>query len=342
MSSTAQPSGAYEGAGPPPLRPARILYLNGRDLQRLGVDWREIMGAIREAIALLSSGDYDQPIKSYIHLAGGKDRVIAMPAYLGGSAPSAGLKWIASVPANLQRGLPRAHAITIVNHPETGAPECLVNSTLLSARRTAAVSGVMLEHFLARRVPGALRVGICGMGEIGLHHLAMFRAILGERMISVSIYDIDERRAHAVSLLHGCEVAVSAETLLRTSDIFLTCTTSMARYLLCAPKPGALVLNISLRDFQAEFVEFVDHVVVDQWSEVCRKGTDIERMHAHGLLRESDVIPIERVVNSGALATRDPASTVMFNPMGMAIFDVAVTALYRNKARALGVGLELE
>src|ERR1051326_8947975 len=71
-------------------------------------------------------------------------RIIALPAYLGSSFGVAGLKWIASYPAHIQRGFPRASAVLVLNNYETGYPFAILESSIISAARTAA-SAEMIE-----------------------------------------------------------------------------------------------------------------------------------------------------------------------------------------------------
>ena len=55
----------------------------------------------------------------------------------------------------------------------------------------------------------------------------------------------------------------------KDADIFVTCTVSNSRYIDQKPKDGALLLNVSLRDFKSEIYEYVkDNIVVDDWEEV--------------------------------------------------------------------------
>ncbi|HEX2855024.1 MAG TPA: hypothetical protein VHO24_17450 [Opitutaceae bacterium] len=320
-----------------------MLYLNTDDIRTLGTDWHKVVDAVERATWLVAGGDYEQPLKPYLHLRSPRNRIIAMPAYLGGDGGAVGLKWIASFPGNCARGKSRAHAITILNNVQSGEPECFINSTLLSATRTAGVSGVMAKQFLRARHREAFSLGIIGFGEIGVHHLAMFTQLFGDRISRVGIYDIDERAARQRASRFSCEIDYhsSATSLLQSTDVVVTCTTSARGYIVERPRVGALILNVSLRDFAPAFRHFVDYMVVDSWMEVCRKETDIELMHQQCGLEEKDALTFVDVVTRNAIVNRPENSTVMFNPMGMAIYDIAVAALYRDKAKINGVGVNM-
>ena len=69
--------------------------------------------AVSDALACHAANDYVQPLKPYVRPKGREmeresGRFIAMPAYVGGAVQAVGLKWIASVPANVDTGEFRA------------------------------------------------------------------------------------------------------------------------------------------------------------------------------------------------------------------------------------------
>ncbi|RAU96143.1 2,3-diaminopropionate biosynthesis protein SbnB [Paenibacillus sp. YN15] len=323
-----------------------MLYLNDRDIRAVGLDWPALVDAMEAAVRIVDAGDYAQPIKPYLRYKNPRNRIIAMPAYMGGNVNAAGIKWIASFPDNIKSGLPRAHSVMVLNDPLTGEPSAILNSPLTSIIRTASVSGLMIRAYLQERPLAQIELGIVGWGPVGRLHYEMALALYGDRIGRVRIYDIRQ-----VDLLKAdvpahyrekTEMAASWEEVYRRSDIFITCTVSDHRYINLSPVKSSLLLNVSLRDYQSEAVASVKAVIVDDWEEVCRENTDIERLHLEQGLTRSGIRTIADVVCRRELSGFAPTEPVLFCPMGMAVFDIATAVYYTERARKKGIGTELE
>ena len=320
-----------------------MLYLNERDLITIGVQWSETVEVIRRAVDCLSDGDFAQPVKPYLRYRNPENRIIAMPAFLGGTFNIAGIKWIASFPDNIHEGIPRAHSVVVLNHADSGRPVAIINTALLSVIRTASVTGLMIRAFDAARRLHEVKIGISGFGPIGQYHLAMCAALFGERIAKVSIFDLRPPVPPANVLPGRIEIAKSWQEAYDEADLFMTCTVSSAPYIDRAPKPGSLQLNVSLRDYTTKIFDALkDAIIVDDWEEVCREATDIEAFHKEKGLRKEHVKSITEVVRGGAMKAYSPTQAVMFNPMGMGVFDVAMAAYLRDKALEKKVGTILE
>ena len=131
----------------------------------------ECIRIVREAYLAHADGQSVNPDSYFLRFPDKPDcRIIALPAYLGNGFDVAGLKWIASYPGNVQRGFPRASAVLVLNSYETGYPFAILESSIISAARTAA-SAVLAAHWLSGQSRRAHSLGIVGTGFIARYVL---------------------------------------------------------------------------------------------------------------------------------------------------------------------------
>ena len=318
-------------------------YLNEADLQTLGVNWDETIGVIDAALSSLADGDYAQPIKPYLRYRNLKNRIIAMPAFVGGKINTAGIKWIASFPDNIHAGIPRANCAVILNDADTGEIKSIINTGLISSIRTASVSGWMLKKYLEFRQPEKVNLGIIGWGPIGRQHFQMATHILGERLNQIYLYDLHDidKQTAAYPDKDRITIADGWQEVYKNSDIFITCTVSAASYIEGKPRAGALYLNVSLRDFKVSIYDFFkDNTIVDDWEEICRERTDIENLHLEKGLQKEQTKSIVDIWKEG-LKPVPADAPLFFNPMGMAVFDIAIGYYYYKSAAEKNRGVDL-
>ena len=169
-----------------------FIYLSEPDMIRAGVtDMAACVDTMEEMFGLLYHGDYrmagasnnshgsivvfpeNSPFPNMPKPTPDR-RFMAMPAYLGGSFNTAGMKWYGSNIANRDKGLPRSILMFVLNDADTGAPLAFMSANLLSAYRTGAVPGVG-ARYLARK--DSKIVGILGPGVMAKTSLAAFVAV---------------------------------------------------------------------------------------------------------------------------------------------------------------------
>lgn len=321
-----------------------MLYLNDSHIRQLGTDWHKLTGMIQDVVRIADEGDCVHPLKPYLRYRNPENRMIAMPAYVGGSVDLAGIKWIASFPQNHLLGLPRAHNTMILNDSLTGQPLAFLNSGRLSGLRTAAVSGTMLQSYMKVKQPAGVKVGIIGWGPIGRLHLDMLASLLGEKLEQIYLYDLKGIDPASVpeELRNKTLIADDWRIPYRQGDIVATCTVSADRYIDEAPAAGKLLLGVSLRDYVTHSVANIRMIVVDDWYEVCRENTDVEQLHLKHGLQQADVVTLADVVCRDVLAGCGAVEPIYFNPMGLAIFDIAVAGHYYREALRTGSGVVLD
>lgn len=318
-----------------------MLYLNDEHIDACALSWNDLANVIEESVAALSKGDYHQPIKPYLRFGEAVNRIIAMPAYLGGSFDAAGIKWIASFPKNIEKGIKRAHSVTILNDALSGRPVATFNTARISGIRTAAVTAYITRWYMQQRNLPRIKVGMTGFGPIGQLHLDMMAGLYGDRIECYRIFDLRPIPSEKMPTKYPfpVEVVSSWQEAYVDTDVFITCTVSSAPYVDKPPKPGSLLNNVSLRDFKASMRKYVQVMLVDDWDEICRENTDVEMMHiAEGLNREDTIDLASLPAANLHLGVKD---TVMFNPMGLAIFDIAIAKRYFDIATQKQIGINL-
>src|SRR3989454_4879660 len=148
----------------------------------------ECIQVIQDAYLAHAEGKSVNPDSYFLRFPDKPDcRIIALPAYLGKNFDVAGLKWIASYPDNIQRGFPRASAVLVLNSCETGYPFAILESSIISAARTAA-SAALAAQWLNGQSRRAHSLGIVGTGFIA-RYVYDFLVDTGWAIDEVRLYD---------------------------------------------------------------------------------------------------------------------------------------------------------
>ncbi len=324
-----------------------ILILSGREVEELlaGRE-REIADVVARAYVAHNRGRSSLPHSLFLRFPGNDlDRIIALPAFLGDGFEVAGLKWISSFPGNLRRGLARASSVLVLNNTETGRPEVVLESSLISARRTAASAALGARTLLEGRSAG--RVGLIGTGLINFEIARFLSVLCGvERYL---LYDLDTARARSFAEALGkvgaveAEVASSPEELLAACSLVSFATTSVRPHVsdLSVCPPGAVLLHISLRDLTPEAILGCDNVVNDV-DHACRANTSLHLAEQATGNRGFIRCTLADILEGKAPARRGDGSIAVFSPFGLGVLDVALGKLVSDAARAAGRGTTID
>lgn len=330
---------------------ASLRYLSRSDVAAVGGDHSDLyMDAVAEGFRNHAAGDFVQPLKPYLrsprteHIA---DRIIAMPAWIGGDTPVAGLKWIGSKHDNpARRGIDRASAVIVLNDPETNYPVALLEGGLVSAMRTAAVTGLAARH-LAR--PGFAEAAIIGCGPIAERQAQMLLEQFAD-VKDLRLFDVrrDAARALADRLRQShpgvaVAIAASAEEAVRDCPVVITCTVTDKPYLAFDwLSKGTFLANVSIMDVERDVFLKADKVIVDDWDQSNREKKIINLLVEAGeFSRERLHAELGEIVVGRKPGRENDDEIILLNPMGMAIDDIACAQAILHRAVEQDIGTVL-
>lgn len=262
-------------------------------------------------------------------------RIIALPAYLGGTTNVAGLKWIASFPENIDHDLQRASAVLILNDYLTGYPFAILEAGRISAARTAASAALAARTLAAR--PAS--VGVVGAGVIA-------RTIV-DYLGAIGLLPADTR-CHDLSPAWGSNLAAHIGPAARcvpldealAADLVVFATTASVPHVDADHRfaPGQVVLNISLRDLAPETLEAANNVLDDV--DHCLKADTSPHLLEQRLGHRGFVTGTLAQVLDGTVRP-DPGRPTIFSPFGLGVLDLAVGMMVYRETVTAGRGVRV-
>jgi 2,3-diaminopropionate biosynthesis protein SbnB len=265
------------------------------------------------------------------------NRIIALPASVGGDVAVSGIKWISSFPANVDKGIPRASAVVVLNDQETGYPLACLEGSIISAVRTAASAAVAAVRLSAGR-PTPARLGIVGTGLIA-RFVHAYLVAAGCEFEETGLFDRSPEHARGFagylerSDAGRVTVHEDLEGLVRSSDLLLFATTAGTPYVgdrdWFAHHP--LVLHVSLRDLAPEVVLDSCNVVDDV--EHCLKAATSVHLAEQAVNNRDHVHATLYDVLTGAF-TPPGDRTVVFSPFGLGVLDLVVSRYVYDRTSA--------
>ncbi|MEU6196603.1 2,3-diaminopropionate biosynthesis protein SbnB [Streptomyces sp. NPDC047061] len=304
--------------------------ITGAQVQRaLSGREKQLVELVETVYRLHDAGDSVNPPSYFLRFEDRPtSRIIALPASLGGTVQVDGLKWVSSFPENVSAGIPRASAVLVLNDHDTGYPFACLESSIISATRTAA-SAALAADWLSRGHTRPTRVGFFGTGLIA-RYIHTFLAGSGWDFDEIGVHDLSADsaggfRGYLEQTGTGARITVhdSAEDLVRESDLVVFATIA-GRPHVTDPAwftHNPLVLHVSLRDLAPEvllgaanFVDDVEHCLKADTSPHLAEQLTGSRDFLNGTLGD--------VMCGRAAPPHD--RPMIFSPFGLGVLDLAV------------------
>jgi 2,3-diaminopropionate biosynthesis protein SbnB len=330
-----------------------ILSLNKQEVIDLGGgDMKLAIEDMEEVLSLRSKGETITPHK--VAMGFGKTiddevafgRINAMPGYVKGKYNMAGIKWIGSNPKNVERGIPRASGITIINDPDTKFPVAIMDGTIISAARTGAIGGVAVKYLSKNDSKIVTLIGAGVQNRTQLEAAVCTRPSINEIYVYDLYYDRAVNFADEMSkkLNRSITPIKSLEEYCKKSDIIITATVSKepiveADWIM----PGTTCINVGGYEYTFDAVRKAQKVVVDTWEDVKhRMASTIAIMANEGLFADEEIYAeIGEIVIGDKIGRENDQEIIYYNSVGMGIEDVAIATRVYRTAQEKGIGTKL-
>jgi 2,3-diaminopropionate biosynthesis protein SbnB len=307
---------------------------------------QQIVELVEATYRLHGAGDSVNPPSYFLRFPDRpSSRIIALPASIGGELRVDGLKWISSFPENVAAGVPRASAVLILNDHDTGYPFACLESSIISATRTAASAALAADWLSRGRGRGdrhgdggaggrPARIGFVGAGLIA-RYIHTFLTATGWTFDEVGVHDLSAgsaagfrgylEQSGTAQTGTGSRITVHdrADDLIRSSDLVVFATVAGQPHVseLSWFEHNPLVLHVSLRDLAPEILLASANVVDDV--EHCLKANTSLHLAEQLTGNRDFLLGTLDDVMTGRVSV-PPDRPVVFSPFGLGVLDLAV------------------
>jgi ornithine cyclodeaminase/alanine dehydrogenase-like protein (mu-crystallin family) len=284
--------------------------------------------AMAEILIAHARGDAYFPLRSVVAPPTAAGFIGLMPAWRGGHDAAFSLKALCVMPGNPARGLDSHQGVVILSDAETGVPTAILDASAVTAIRTAAVTAVATRT-LARS--DARVLAILGSGVQGRAH---------ERALAS---DFEEVRVYSPT------TGGSAEEAVRGADVIVTATSSREPVLKrewLAPGAHVNAVGASMPSARELDVETVADAALfcDSRESLRNEAGEFRLAVEQGAIAGEDHVRGElgQVLADQVDGRRDDRELTVFRSLGLAIEDLAAAQLAVARARANGIGTDVE
>ncbi|MGQ0602578.1 MAG: ornithine cyclodeaminase family protein [Anaerolineales bacterium] len=324
-----------------------ILFLSKEDVDALELSSQEILDAIEQGLKAHGEKKVIMPSKDHLPLAYPEKLFNILKGYVE-PVNVAGVKVIGDFHNNYQYDLPSELALITLYRPETGAPFCIVDGTLITWMRTGAVTALGAKYLADPKA----RV----LGHIGARGTAWYNVPLLDRIFNFEEIRVTSKRpesrerfAEEMGRQLGKKIVVKATTeeAVRDADIIIDASRLTQHEVLVYDrwvKPGAhLQAYGAVLSVEPTLPFTVDKMVVDDWNQ-CQKSQygQFAGLIREGKLRTEHIYSeIGEIVAGLKPGRQSDTERSLFWHKGFAVSDIMLGYAAYQKAVAKGLGTRL-
>jgi ectoine utilization protein EutC len=313
----------------------------------VGLD-HEALSAVSDGFTSLAAGEVNLPPIVRVDVPEYKGEVDIKTAYVRG-LDSFAIKIASGFFENYRLGLPTGSGMMVVVSARTGRPEAvLLDNGYLTDVRTGA-AGALAARYLAReRIDTA---GVIGAGMQARYQMRGLKQVRDFRRLMVYSIIPEEVKQYAAEMgpILGVEVvkAEGAETVVRNSDVVVTCTPAREPYLKAEwLHPGLHITAMGSdseekQELHADVLGQADLIVCDSKSQCFRLG-ELHHGLAEGVIsRDDEIAELGDLTAGRRPGRRTDEEITICDLTGVGVQDTAIALLATRKAAEKGLGLRI-
>ena len=275
-----------------------------------------------------------------------QNRINCLPATLF-DEKVCGMKWVAVFPTNpTLHGLPNLNATILLSEIETGYPIAIMDATLCSDLRTAAISAVAAKYLSVENAA----TGYIGAGEQArMNFLAMMnvRPTIKTCKVASRTSASERRFIEQMSTFYPHVEFVACDSCYEKaaidSDIIVTAISAQLPLLQAAwIKPGALYCHMAGWEDAYDVPLSMDKIVCDSWESAKHRTQTISRLYKMGRLTDNDIYADLPEIVAGKKGRENENEKIYFNSVGLSYVDVALGYQLYQQVKEKNLGYKIE
>lgn len=304
-------------------------------------------GLIEDAFKKWLKGDVIMPDKiSQIFDEQTQNRINCMPATLI-DEKVCGMKWVSVFPSNASKGVQNVTGVMLLSELETGFPIALIDGTLSTKLRTAAVGCVAAKYLAPSRVE---TIGIIGAGEEARMHFTLLKHLfptIKECRVSSISTEIEmsfiDKFKDIVPDVRFIACNNDSSLCAGNADIIVTAISAQSPVLKASDiTKGGLYIHVGGWEDEYGVALKADKIVCDEWEVVKHRSQTLCRMFNEGLLKDADIYANLSELIAGTKKGRESDDEfIYFNSVGLSYIDINFANYILCEAKKRGIGKEV-
>lgn len=306
-----------------------------------------IYGIIEDSFKKYLADDIIMPDKiSQIFDEASQNRINCMPATLI-NEKICGMKWVSVFPSNAPKGVQNVTGIMLLSELETGFPIAVIDGTLSTKMRTAAVGCSAAKYLAPSKVE---TIGIIGAGEEARMHFTLLKHMfptIKECRVSSLNTEIEQgfidKFKDIVPDVKFVTCNNDSHLCASGADIIVTAISGQSPVLKAADiTKGGLYIHVGGWEDEYGVAQKANKIVCDEWEVVKHRSQTLCRMYKEGLLKDEDIYAnLSELIAGTKVGRENDDEFIYFNSVGLSYIDINFANYIYEEAKKHGLGQDV-